>query len=270
MLAGSRTGTPVVYTRRVAFPIRNTWLNRRRYGRCGHIMAVSRAVADECRRIAPETPVTVVHDGVRWSGASLDRDELRGRLGMKDDTFAIGSVGFFTGEKNSQLLGVLAESLLTTRPAAQLVVVGPLSAADKKRFDGLTNVTVVGPVPVATEYYSTFDMYVSTSTSEGLGSALIDAIVRDIPVVALDSGGVRDIVRDAARVAADEGDFVSAVKNAITDYDEAKREALALGTQIRDDFTIDHMVEKTRVVYEDVITRKAGAQHVGDVSTPGE
>lgn len=266
-IAGTRAGTPVVYTRRVAFPIRNTWLNRRRYGRCRHIMAVSRAVADQCEQIAPDTPISVVHDGVSWGGPSLDREEIKRRLGVTDETFIIGSVGFFTGEKNADLLVTLAERLLTTHPQVQILVVGPLASGHEKCFARVPNVAMIGKVPVATDYYSAFDLYVSTSTREGLGSALIDAVVRDIPVVALDSGGVRDVLPDGSCVAADEHEFLDAVEKAVTDYETTRREALEHGVRVRSDFTVERMVEKTLAVYEDVVCQIADWRHTHDLST---
>ncbi|MCZ6767455.1 MAG: glycosyltransferase, partial [bacterium] len=154
-----------------------------------------------------------------------------------------------------------------THPQVQLLVVGPLSEGYEGSFDRIPNVAAIGKVPVATDYYSAFDLYVSTSTREGLGSALIDAVVRDVPVVALDSGGVRDVLPEGVCVAADEGEFLDAVGKAVTDYEMAKREAQEHGVRVRSDFAVERMVEETLAVYEDVVCHVADPRYTHDVST---
>jgi len=46
-LLGMYTAIPVVYTRRVSFPVHPTPLNRWKYGRVAHLVAISNAVVQE-------------------------------------------------------------------------------------------------------------------------------------------------------------------------------------------------------------------------------
>ena len=68
-----------------------------------------------------------------------------------------------------------------------------IGKADFRGMQLPDNFFAITPKPNAVSFYNAFDLYISTSTREGLGSALIDAVVRDIPAVATDAGGTRDI-----------------------------------------------------------------------------
>ena len=64
-LAALFARTPVVVARRVAFPIKTSWLSRWKYRRAAHFIAVSRFVAGRLVEAGiPENKISVVHDGV--------------------------------------------------------------------------------------------------------------------------------------------------------------------------------------------------------------
>ncbi len=61
---------------------------------------------------------------------------------------------------------------------------------------GLSNVTFTGFVDNVGDYLAAFDIFVLPSNREGIGSVLLDAMDRALPVVASRVGGVPDIVHD--------------------------------------------------------------------------
>lgn len=65
MAAAVAGGTPLVVSRRVAFPIQSGWLSRWKYARAMKFLAVSRFVADRLEDAdIPHEKICVVHDGV--------------------------------------------------------------------------------------------------------------------------------------------------------------------------------------------------------------
>ncbi len=247
-IAGAFTGAAVVHTRRVNFPLGQSAFSRWKYARCRAVIGVSEAVARACKEAFPTVRVHTVHDGVDWSAPILARSNARQELGISGEAFVIGAVAYFTEEKNLVLLASLARSLLSRFPSARVVCIGPVHAGTK----GLPpNMVFAGFRDNAVRYYAAFDAFVSASLWEGLGSALLDAVVRDIPCVAVDGGGTRDLFPDPGALVkpGDEEGFVSATARLIDGYEQARAAAAACGVRARDMFSIRTMVQRTMDVY---------------------
>ena len=251
-VAGATLGIPVIYTRRVIFALHPSVVSRWKYNSCKALIGVSHAVARMCKEAFPEVRVHIVHDGVEWNADSPTQQEARKELGIGNDAFAIGTVTHFTKEKCLDLFISLARSLMQSFPSARIVCIGPMPQRPPA-FP--SNMIVCGFRPNATRYYRAFDAYVSASSHEGLGSALLDAIVRDIPCVAIDAGGTRDLfpVGTALVAADDEKGLSDAVMSLISTYENAARVAAVFGTRARDMFSVDTMVSRTIDVYKTVV-----------------
>jgi glycosyltransferase involved in cell wall biosynthesis len=91
--------------------------------------------------------------------------------------------------------------------------------------------------------------------NEGLGSALIDAVVRDIPVVAVDAGGTRDIFPENRPLVSsgDESGLILSVKKIIDNHEKALSDAKKCGIRARAIFSVENMVNKTIEAYKSVI-----------------
>jgi glycosyltransferase involved in cell wall biosynthesis len=243
----------LVFTRKTVFPIRDTWFNRLKYNRCFKIVAISNAVAALCRPvIRDQNKIEIIPDGVIVDGNDLSREQSRSDLNIPPDIFAIGIVAYFTREKNIGLIADLAKSLQSSHPDARIVCVGSLTPEALSKVRGLTNVILTGVVGNIEKYYRAFDLYISTSTREGLGSALIDAMVRDIPVVAKDSGGSRDLFPENSPLliaAGDDAGFIAVVKNIMNDTGAYAGHIAELGEFCRSRFRVRQMVDSHVALY---------------------
>jgi len=252
--AGAMLSTPVVYTRRVIFPIGSSRLSRRKYASCAAIIAVSEAVAEKCIEAVPSSRVFIVGDGVDLSSTMLPRSEARRRLGLPDDLFVIGTVAHFTREKDFTLVYYCASRLEAEKDDARLVCIGPYSDNKKRRQTLPESLLLTGPLDNAVQYYSAFDAYISTSSKEGLGSALLDAVIRNIPTVAVDAEGTRDLFPENWHLIrrGDYDGFSTAVLHLMDNYKSAKRDAETCGARARDVFTAGLIIDKTLEVYATV------------------
>jgi glycosyltransferase involved in cell wall biosynthesis len=252
-IVGALLKIPIIYSRRVIFPLHNDPISRWKYGQCAAIIAVSNAVAKQCAESMPSEKIHIVHDGVDWNTPLLSRGEARKVLGVSDNCFLIGTVGHFTGEKNLSLTIELAQALRSSYPQVKIVCIGD---ADFRGMPLPDNFLAIGPKPNAVSFYNAFDLYISTSTREGLGSALIDAVVRDIPAVATDAGGTRDIFPEHWPLVPQKSSdlFITAVKHAIDDYEKVKSDALLCGKRARDIFSIQSLVENTIAIYQRILS----------------
>jgi glycosyltransferase involved in cell wall biosynthesis len=251
-LLGSLLRVPVINTRRVLAPIRTHVLNRWKYRRAAALVAISSAVEESLRQVAPRTPTFCVPSGVTGEPPTDDmRFEARRSLAIDDRTVLIGCVGHFTPEKQPELLLDLATHLAQVRRNVVVMIVGPLDPALERAARHMSNVIATGAVRNALDYYPAFDLYVSTSTSEGLGSALLDAVVRNIPSFAVDSGGARDIFGSLPRLSGpgDRYDFFRLVERALDERPTVIEESRTLGARARQRFSVDAMVEGNLRVY---------------------
>jgi glycosyltransferase involved in cell wall biosynthesis len=250
-VAGAMLGVPVVHTRRVLFPLRTSLFSQWKYGKCKAIIGVSEAVARACKEALPGVRVHIVHDGVDWTACAMSRSDARKALGIDEAAFAIGSVAHFTKEKELPILISLAETIRSRCPPARIVCIGPTGTALPRVPP---NLILAGYRDNAAQYYTAFDAYVSASSHEGLGSALLDAVVRDIPCVAVDGGGTRDLFPDGWELPKP-GDFsglVSAVTRMIDEYENACATAASCGARAREVFSRQAMVLRTVEVYRTV------------------
>lgn len=124
---------------------------------------------------------------------------LRTALGLADDVPLIGFVGRLSPEKGPEVFVRAMAQLLARQPQAHAVVVGEgpmdaelaalaerLGAQQRLHFAGL-----LGDMPAV---YNALDVVVSSSHSEAMPLALMEAMACGLPVVATRVGGVPDIV----------------------------------------------------------------------------
>jgi glycosyltransferase involved in cell wall biosynthesis len=255
-IAGWQLKIPVVVTRRVLFAIKPTALNRRKYRRSRQIIAISSAVAELCRPLAGNTPLVIVPDGVTWEKTDQSRLDIRKKLGVTDDTFLLATVGHFSSEKNLPLIFKLCRHLSNAAPASRILCIGPMDHDALHQAQGLSNLIALGQVAQAADLYPAFDGYVSTSLSEGLGSALLDAVVRDIPAVAINAGGTADIFPQDFPGLIDPSrpdDLMPAVETLISQPEIARQQAVAAGKRARGIFSVERMVTENLRIYQKIL-----------------
>jgi L-malate glycosyltransferase len=254
-LASMICGIPLVSTRRVIWPIGANPLTRWKYSRCRALIAVSHAVEKQCISAFGAKPVIVVHDGVRWQEDEPDRRAARMKLGIPAECFCVATVGHFTNEKNIGLVAEVGQFLAANHRDVRLALIGPADEALRRRMSGGGNIIFCGMVADPQQYYRAFNVYISPSRAEGLGTALLDALVRDIPTVATDAGGTRELYPEGHALPSPDDcrGFIAILGQTIQEYDNAVEHARALGVQARERFSIDRMVDGCVSIYRKIL-----------------
>ncbi len=252
--AGALLGIPVVYTRRVMFPMASSPISKKKISSCAAVIAVSEAVAEKCTALIPSSRVFIVGDGVDLGATMLPRSEARKRLGLSPDDFVVGTVAHFTREKDFTLVYYCASRLEAEKDNAKLVCIGPYTENKKKRQTIPESLILTGPLDNAVQFYSAFDAYISTSIQEGLGSALLDAVIRGIPAVAVDAEGTRDLFPERWHLVrrGDYDGFGTALLHMIDNYQPALKEAAHCAARAKDIFSTNLITDKTLEVYSTV------------------
>jgi glycosyltransferase involved in cell wall biosynthesis len=172
-----------VITRHVAFEPRNQFLHWLKYAKSAHgVIAVSDAVRDGLIRSGiPAEHVKVIHTGIAIP-PEIHHTPQEG--------FTVGHMGAFTEEKGQDVL-VEAARLV---PPARFILAGdgPLRATLMK--DAPPNVEFPGFVDDLDAFFASLDLFVMPSRSEAWGLAALEAMAREVPVVASDIQGLREFV----------------------------------------------------------------------------
>lgn len=211
--AAAVSPVPLVVSRRVAFPVGQSFLSRWKYRRPDRFLAVSEHVKQALVEAeVPETRISVVYDGVDLPGHAASGDLV---LAPATDD----------GMKGSDL----------AREAAEI-------AGVQLHFSH----QIEADLPQAA-------ILVYITRSEGLGSAALLAMAHGVPVVASRVGGLPEIVRhehNGVLTENDPGSVAAAIRvclNRRAEFGRAARE------MVENRFSSRHMVEGTREVYSRVL-----------------
>ena len=101
-----------------------------------------------------------------------------------------------------------------------------------------------------------FDVGVICSSWEGLPNAALETMAAGVPLVSTQVGTMPQILRDGAGVLVDVGDdkaLAAALARLLDDPDEARRIGGRGAERIRQEHTMERMVEQFAAVYEEVL-----------------
>jgi glycosyltransferase involved in cell wall biosynthesis len=249
--------TPYVITRRVDNPIGDHYFAHKAYAHAACVAAVAPQVAKIVKAYDASVNVRVIHSGssnlpVDRSVAAHIRSEFSGRL-------LVGHVGALdNSQKGQEYIIAVAREVEHSHPDLLFMLVGggEDEAMLKSLAAGLSNVVFTGFVENVGDYLAAFDMFVLPSNREGIGSILLDAMERGLPVVASSVGGVPDIVHHESNGLLIERGSVSQLRDAILELsaDPARRRELGeRGRDFAKDFTGEHMWRKYLELYESLL-----------------
>jgi len=192
-----------VISRKVAFPLKTNPLSHLKYTR--DIDAVI-AVSQEVKRVLagggidPEK-IRVIPDGVDYSSFenASSGGYLRKELSFAPDDFLVGIVAHLADHKGHRYLIEATRVLKARVPKVKVIVVGagPLRMglgrqARESRVEEM--VFFLGFRDDIPQILASLDLFVLSSTQEGMGSSILEAMASRLPVVASKAGGIPELV----------------------------------------------------------------------------
>lgn len=167
-----------------------------------HYVAVSHAVAADHARLCrvPLERISVIHNGVDVREIEATPAASRSALQWSDHEQIILSVGRLTAQKSPEdLLRAFVELPAELRDGARLVYVGdgPLRAELQQRATELgvaDRVSLSGWRGDVISLMKAADVLVLPSRWEGLPNVVLEAMAAGLPVLAADTGGVREML----------------------------------------------------------------------------
>jgi glycosyltransferase involved in cell wall biosynthesis len=128
-------------------------------------------------------------------------DALRHELGIPVSARVVGAVGRLNGEKDYPTLLRAAQRLLSHTPDLYFVIAGKGELAASLRHAAADmgvgeRVRFVGHFHDVRPLFEMMDVYVLSSTREGLPNTVLEAMAMEVPIVATDVDGVKEAVTD--------------------------------------------------------------------------
>jgi len=268
-LAGRRR---LVVSSRTTMPIRSgvqrklhAWVFRR----ASMVIANSERVGDFTVAYygVSRSRLRVVPNGVamgEYAGAGEERAASRGDLGLPPTAVVGGTLGRLSREKNLGLFVETAAALARESPSLAFLLVGggpefePVRAAVRSLgMEG--RILLSGPRADVPRVLAALDYFIMTSDTEGLPNAIMEAMASGLPVVSTRVGGVPELVADGETgllvAAGDAGAMLDAARRIALDAGLRRAMGEAGRRRIAEGFSVERMVERTRAVYDEVMSR---------------
>jgi glycosyltransferase involved in cell wall biosynthesis len=264
-----RAGRPdplLVAARRVDFHLKRHAFSKWKYRQVDVFIAASHVIAAMLRDDGiPPDQIDVVHDGVNVS--LVDKEppvDAHAAFGLPHGAPVVGNVAALVAHKGQRHLVAAAARVVREVPDARFLIVGdgelrePLER--QVRDLGLNrHVRLTGFRPDVLGLMKSFDIFAMSSVTEGLGSAVLEAMACARPIVATRAGGLPEAIADGetGRLVPphDEAALAAAIVAMLRNPDERATFGAAGRARVERDFSIDQLVTGTLRVYEHRLKR---------------
>jgi len=252
----------VVASRRVDFHLKRHAFSRWKYGHVDVFVAASRFIGSILGQDGiPADRIEVVHDGV--DVAAIDAQpavDAHAALWLPHGAPLIGNVAALAPHKGQKHLVAAASLVVREVPDARFAIVGDGELREtleqQIKTAGLgKHMTLTGFRPDALGLVKSFDLFVMSSVTEGLGSAILEAMTCERAVVATATGGIPEAVEAGVTGLLvpphDEPALSAAIVRLLRDPELCASFGRAGRARVEREFSVAHLVAGTARVYEE-------------------
>ncbi len=254
---------PVIVSRRVAFPISKSPLSNWKYNHPSvkHIICVSEIVREiTAPKISDTSILSVIYDGIdieKYSKKSPQK-KLFTELGLEKNTILIGNLSALSKSKDFPTYLSVASDVCKKFPTAKFIIAGdgPEKSTIEKLIQKLNlqeKVFLLGFREDVVDVLQSLDIFLFTSTIEGLGTVVLEAFAAGVPVVATRAGGIPEMVEDEVTgLLAETGDAEALAKAVLSLIESPElRENLTYASLEKvKSFTYQETAAQTLEIYE--------------------
>lgn len=267
---------PLIASRRVDFHMRGNSFSRWKYRQVDCFIAASEMIrAMVIEDGIPASQVATVHEGI-----DVDRVvaavpvNIHAEFWLPTHAPVVGNVAALVPHKGQKHLVEAAALAVRHVPDARFIIAGEgeLRAALERQIKDLhleKHVILTGFRADVLGLLKSFNLFVMSSVTEGLGTSLLDAMAASRPIVATRAGGIPEVVADGETGVLVPPRDGAALADAIVRLlnDRAARETMGRAglARVRERFSAERMVRETAAVYE----RMAGTARPADSVRPG-
>lgn len=249
----------VVAHRRVSFPPRRGRLNRWKYHAADRIVCVSGKVLEVMRDYGlPAEKLALIYSAVDF--ARLEAAPIpRAALGLPENAPILFNAGALVGHKDHLSFVRMVDQVRREFPAVRGLIAGEgeergAIAREIARLHLEEHVLLLGHRDDIPRLLRMADIYVSSSSSEGLGTSVLEALAAGVPVVAAAAGGIPEMIRDGETgyltAIHDPAGLAAGVCAALRNPAQARTMAERGRALVHTRFGTERMVEETLRLYE--------------------
>jgi glycosyltransferase involved in cell wall biosynthesis len=251
----------VVASRRVDFHLKRHAFSRWKYRQVDAFIAASNVIAGMLAADGvPPEKIATVHDGVNLGW--IDKQpvvDARATFWLPHGAPVIGNVAALVPHKGQKHLVAAAAKVHREEPDARLLIVGEGELRDplERQIKDLgleRHVYLTGFRSDALGLMKAFDLFAMSSVTEGLGSAVLEAMACRRAVVGTRAGGIPEVVVDGTTGLLVPPHDDAALAAAIVRLLRDERLRTSLGeagrARVEAEFSAERMVAKTVAVYE--------------------
>ncbi|VAW27690.1 hypothetical protein MNBD_BACTEROID06-1171, partial [hydrothermal vent metagenome] len=214
----------LVLSRRVIFPVRSNVLSYKKFNYSGISKII--CVSESTKKVMAQTVEAVEKLNIIYDGIDINKfrqvyaPHLKRSLGIEGKK-VIGNISAVVAEKDYFTFVDTAEIVLNKIPDVHFLIIGSGAEYEPiKKYISIkklgANITMLGFRKDIPELLSIIDVFLMTSTMEGLGSTILDAFASKVPVVATNVGGIPEIVlHESTGLLSSPKDFESLSDNVI-------------------------------------------------------
>lgn len=260
MRTGSNGRPLVVASRRVDFHLKHHAFSRWKYSHVDVFVAASETIAGILEKDGiPRDRIEVVHDGVNIG--AIDRQpavDAHAAFFLPHGSPLVGNVAALAPHKGQRHLIDAMRLVVQRSPDARLVIVGEGELHNDLREQvnelGLDrHVTLAGFRHDAIGLMRTFDVFVMSSVTEGLGSSILEAMACERAVIATRAGGIPEIVEDGVTgllvAPRDHRAMADAIVQLLDDPARRTQMGAAGRARVVSAFSVEALVHRTVRVY---------------------
>jgi sugar transferase (PEP-CTERM/EpsH1 system associated) len=248
---------------------RNLTIQRWAWGRADAVLSVSSRLADDLARTIgfPRQRIRVIRNGIDTRRFHpQNRGNARRAFGLVDGDLVLGSIGRLVAVKDHATFVDSLASLRSRGRRCKALVAGdgPLMGALRERVAAhqlAEDVSFLGNRPDIHTVLAACDIFVLTSTSEGLPNTILEAMATALPVVSTRVGGAEELVDEGSTGFLVTPGNPEAVADAIEGLARDERLRLAMGVAGRrravDEFSLETMTTAYENMYGSFFPRRA-------------
>jgi glycosyltransferase involved in cell wall biosynthesis len=261
---------PQIMTRRVDFPVKDNWFSRFKYNysKIVRIICISETILGITEKdIKDKSKLVAIHSGV-----DMDRfkefkhsDWLRENYAKDKSTHIVGNTSAISDQKDYYTFVNVAKRILETRQDIHFFIVGDgpdrVEIESYVKTQGLSDkITLTGFKKNIREILPSFDIFLFTSKTEGLGTSVLDAMAAGVPIVTTNAGGVSEMITHEVNglmyPVKDVEGLVKGVLTFMDDHSLAENLAAKASEMVRD-FSKEKTASRTLALYKEVLKEKA-------------
>ncbi len=258
---------PIIVSRKVDFPVKKTWISYRKYNHPNikKVICVSEKISEITgKAIRDKNRVEVVYDGVETEFNLPEiLPDLREMFEFPANNRIVGNVAALAPHKDFFTWVDAVELILRARRDVSFLAVGE-GRQGKQIEDYIQSKNLGGHILLtgfrkdAKDLMTGMDVFMNSSETEGLCSSILDAYVRNVPVVATNAGGIPEIVsHEGTGLLAQVKDAQNLANNVLKVLSDGElRQRLVNNASVFvKQFDKKVMVEKTLEVYRKVLSQ---------------